>query len=167
MYPRKREVPKGFLEAVVGDTRRQVESRRVEEVVSSGSVEHDLRLALEVRDNSSSARIHSSSFRRTAKNPANQCHYLSTTAPLTLCFFQIGKTRSYMSLRISLLHHISFPLKITSPLPLTKPLNLVHGPKVLYGAHERRFVILHNWSSITRMMSFLRSVRQVSYCCDS
>ena len=54
MYPRKREVPKGFLEAVVGDTRRQVESRRVEEVVSSGSVEHDLRLALEVRDNSSS-----------------------------------------------------------------------------------------------------------------
>jgi len=49
VYPRKKEVPKGFLEVVVGDTKRQVESRRVEEVVSSGSVEHDLRLALEVR----------------------------------------------------------------------------------------------------------------------
>ena len=49
VYPRKKDVPKGFLEAVVGDTRRQGESRRVEEVVSSGSIEHDLRLALEVR----------------------------------------------------------------------------------------------------------------------
>lgn len=52
VYPRKKDVPKGFLEAVVGDTRRQVESRRVEEVVSSGSIEHDLRLALEDREKS-------------------------------------------------------------------------------------------------------------------
>jgi hypothetical protein len=130
VYPRKREVPKGFLEAVVGDTRRQVESRRVEEVVSSGSVEHDLRLALEVSNDLSSTRIHDSSFRRTAKNLANQCRYLSTTAPLTSCFFQIGKTRSYMSPRTFLLLHTSFPLKTTSPLPLTKFLNPVHGPKV-------------------------------------
>ena len=49
VYPRKREVPKGFLAAVVGDTERQVESQRVEQVVASGSVEHDLRQALEVR----------------------------------------------------------------------------------------------------------------------
>lgn len=49
LYPRKKDVPRGFLEAVVGDTKRQVESKRVEEVVSSGSVELDLRRALEVR----------------------------------------------------------------------------------------------------------------------
>jgi len=48
VYPKKKDIPKGFLEAVVGDTRRQVESKRVEEVVSSGSIEHDLRRALEV-----------------------------------------------------------------------------------------------------------------------
>jgi hypothetical protein len=50
LYPRKKEVPRGFLEAVVGDTKRQVESKRVEEVVSSGSVELDLRRALQVCD---------------------------------------------------------------------------------------------------------------------
>lgn len=49
VYPRKRENPKGFLDAVVGDAKRQVESKRVEEVVSSGNVEADLRKALEVR----------------------------------------------------------------------------------------------------------------------
>lgn len=36
------------MNAVVGDTERQVESKRVEEVVASGNVEHDLRRALEV-----------------------------------------------------------------------------------------------------------------------
>jgi hypothetical protein len=41
-------MPKGFLDAVVGDTRRQVESKRVEQVMSSGSVEVDLRRALQV-----------------------------------------------------------------------------------------------------------------------
>lgn len=48
VYSRKKEVPKGFLDAVVGDTKRQVESKRVEDVVSAGSVELDLRKALEV-----------------------------------------------------------------------------------------------------------------------
>lgn len=48
VYPRKKEIPKGFLDAVVGDTKRQVESKRVEDVVASGSVESDLRRALEV-----------------------------------------------------------------------------------------------------------------------
>ncbi|KNZ74154.1 Putative transcription initiation factor TFIID 111 kDa subunit [Termitomyces sp. J132] len=51
VYSRKREVPKGFLDAVVGDTKRQVENKRVEDVVSAGSVELDLRRALESRDN--------------------------------------------------------------------------------------------------------------------
>jgi len=37
------------LDAIVGDTRRQVENKRVEQVVASGSVELDLRRALEVR----------------------------------------------------------------------------------------------------------------------
>ena len=48
-YPRKRETIKNFLESVVGDTRREVENKRVEEVVSARNVESDLRQALEVR----------------------------------------------------------------------------------------------------------------------
>ncbi|KAG6862165.1 hypothetical protein C0995_004247 [Termitomyces sp. Mi166 len=51
VYSRKKEAPKGFLDAVVGDTKRQVENKRVEDVVSAGSVELDLRRALESRDN--------------------------------------------------------------------------------------------------------------------
>ena len=48
-YPRKKETIKNFLESVVGDTRREVENKRVEEVVSARNVESDLRQALEVR----------------------------------------------------------------------------------------------------------------------
>ncbi|OCH96444.1 atypical/TAF1 protein kinase [Obba rivulosa] len=51
-YPRKKDVPRGFLRAVVGDTERQVESKRVEQVVASGNIEQDLRRALEERENS-------------------------------------------------------------------------------------------------------------------
>jgi transcription initiation factor TFIID subunit 1 len=47
-YPRKKEPPKGFLDAVVGDTQRQVESKRVEEVVTAGSIDVDLQKAIEV-----------------------------------------------------------------------------------------------------------------------
>ncbi|KIK70768.1 hypothetical protein GYMLUDRAFT_32818 [Collybiopsis luxurians FD-317 M1] len=49
-YPRRREVPRGFLESVAGDAKRQVENKLVEEVISSGSIEADLRKALEERD---------------------------------------------------------------------------------------------------------------------
>ncbi|PFH54856.1 hypothetical protein AMATHDRAFT_134293 [Amanita thiersii Skay4041] len=49
IYPRKKETMKNFLESVVGDTRREVENKRVEEVVSAGNVESDLRQALEER----------------------------------------------------------------------------------------------------------------------
>ncbi|KAF8445744.1 TAF1 transcription initiation factor TFIID subunit TAF1 [Boletus edulis BED1] len=52
IYPRKRDVPRGFLEAVAGDTQRQNESKRVEEVVSAGSIENDLVKAIEERENS-------------------------------------------------------------------------------------------------------------------
>lgn len=48
MYPKKRDIPKNFLQAIVGDAERQVESKRVEQAVASGDVEHDLRRALEV-----------------------------------------------------------------------------------------------------------------------
>lgn len=48
IYPRKKETPRMFLESIVGDTKRQVENKRVEEVVSAGTVESDLRRALEV-----------------------------------------------------------------------------------------------------------------------
>ncbi|KAI5121146.1 hypothetical protein M0805_007144 [Coniferiporia weirii] len=44
--PRKKEVPKGYLKAVVGATKRQVENKRVEEEVAAGSVEDDLVKAL-------------------------------------------------------------------------------------------------------------------------
>ncbi|KAG6911599.1 hypothetical protein DXG01_011902 [Tephrocybe rancida] len=50
VYSRKKEVPKGFLDTVAGDAKRQVENKRVEDVVSAGSVELDLRRALEARD---------------------------------------------------------------------------------------------------------------------
>ncbi|CAL1694154.1 unnamed protein product [Somion occarium] len=49
-FPRKKEVSRGFLEAIVGDTERQVESKRVEQVVAAGSVDEDLRHALEERE---------------------------------------------------------------------------------------------------------------------
>ena len=48
MYPRKRDHTKGFLDAVVGDAKRQVENQRVEEEISAGNIESDLRKALEV-----------------------------------------------------------------------------------------------------------------------
>ncbi len=47
--PRKKEVPKNYLKAVVGQTKRQVETKRVEEEVAAGSVEDDLIQALQVR----------------------------------------------------------------------------------------------------------------------
>ncbi|KAK7064030.1 putative transcription initiation factor TFIID subunit [Favolaschia claudopus] len=51
VYPRKREVPRGYLESVVGDTKRRVENQRVEAIVASSNVESDLRAALEEREN--------------------------------------------------------------------------------------------------------------------
>ncbi|THV07607.1 hypothetical protein K435DRAFT_709654 [Dendrothele bispora CBS 962.96] len=60
-YPRKKEVPRGFLESVAGDAKRQVESQRVEEVMSSGSIEADFRRALVERDNVSMP-LHDRSF---------------------------------------------------------------------------------------------------------
>ena len=52
VYPRRKEVPKGYLRSIVGDAERQVEYKRVEEVVASGSIEHDLRRAMKVRTHS-------------------------------------------------------------------------------------------------------------------
>ncbi|KAJ7103300.1 TAF1 transcription initiation factor TFIID subunit TAF1 [Mycena belliarum] len=50
VYPRKRDIPRAYLESVVGDTKRQVENQRVEAIVASSSVESDLRRALEERE---------------------------------------------------------------------------------------------------------------------
>ncbi|KAI0361004.1 atypical/TAF1 protein kinase [Trametes cingulata] len=50
VYPKKKEIPKNFLQSIVGDTERQVESKRVQQVVASGDVEHDLRRALQARE---------------------------------------------------------------------------------------------------------------------
>ncbi|KAF6766609.1 atypical/TAF1 protein kinase [Ephemerocybe angulata] len=49
VYARKKEVPRSFLESIVGDARTN-ETKRVEEVVSARNVEGDLRKALEERD---------------------------------------------------------------------------------------------------------------------
>ncbi|KAH9913336.1 atypical/TAF1 protein kinase [Epithele typhae] len=57
VYPKKKEVPKNFLQAIVGDTERQVESKRVEQVVAAGDVEHDLRRALQARTSDGSSAI--------------------------------------------------------------------------------------------------------------
>ena len=48
MYSKKKDAPRSLLDAIVGDTERRVESKRVEQVVASGSVDEDLRQALEV-----------------------------------------------------------------------------------------------------------------------
>lgn len=47
--PRKKDVPKSYLRTVVGEAKRQVETKRVEEEVAAGSVEDDLAQTLEVR----------------------------------------------------------------------------------------------------------------------
>ncbi|TCD62848.1 hypothetical protein EIP91_006329 [Steccherinum ochraceum] len=65
VYPRQRELPKGYLDAIVADSERQTESKRVEQVVASGSVEQDLRNALEQREKSDvpiSLPLHDRSF---------------------------------------------------------------------------------------------------------
>lgn len=48
--PRRREVPKNYLRTVVGEAKRQVENKRVEEEVAAGSVEDDLAQTLQVSD---------------------------------------------------------------------------------------------------------------------
>ncbi|KAL0578462.1 hypothetical protein V5O48_003511 [Marasmius crinis-equi] len=63
VYPRKKETPKNFLESVAGDAKRMVESKRVEEVISSSSIEADLRRALDGQGNENSAsHLHDRSF---------------------------------------------------------------------------------------------------------
>lgn len=44
--PKDQRIPEDFLKTVVGDTAREVETRRVEKVVTSSTVEDDLRKAL-------------------------------------------------------------------------------------------------------------------------
>ncbi|KDQ63334.1 hypothetical protein JAAARDRAFT_29354 [Jaapia argillacea MUCL 33604] len=51
IYPRKKDAPKNFLEAVAGDTQRRAESKRAEEVIASGNIDDDLHRALEARVN--------------------------------------------------------------------------------------------------------------------
>ena len=51
VLPKSKRVPRGYLSDVVGDTKREVETRRVEQVVTSSTVEDDLRKALIERNN--------------------------------------------------------------------------------------------------------------------
>lgn len=54
-YPRRREVPRSFLESVVGGTQKQQEDKTAAEAVASGNVEDDLRQALKGRELESDA----------------------------------------------------------------------------------------------------------------
>lgn len=48
VYTKKKETPKNFLDSIVGDAKRKIEYERVDEAVSAGNVEQELRLALQV-----------------------------------------------------------------------------------------------------------------------
>ena len=58
-YPRKKTVPEGFLQAIVGETEREVENQRAEQVVSAGNIDQDLRKALQVLNYHHLAMAHS------------------------------------------------------------------------------------------------------------
>ncbi|KIJ29329.1 hypothetical protein M422DRAFT_269283, partial [Sphaerobolus stellatus SS14] len=58
VVPRTRRVPAGYLKEVVGDTQRELETRRVEQVVASSTVEDDLRKALQERSVLGRAPVH-------------------------------------------------------------------------------------------------------------
>jgi transcription initiation factor TFIID subunit 1, fungi type len=47
-YPRRRDVPRNFLDSVVGDTQRQRENKAVADVVAASNVEDDLSKTLSV-----------------------------------------------------------------------------------------------------------------------
>jgi hypothetical protein len=143
VYPRKREPQRGFLDAVVGDTKRQVENKRVEEVVASGSVEVDLRIALEVhRFIRCICSLLTFSLHRNVKDQVFQSLYRSTTAHSTLYSCQTGKIKLFTNptriLRI--LHH---PKPVSRHLP-TRFLSLAPGHEASYGAPGYLSAISHN-----------------------
>lgn len=91
--PRKKEVSKGYLKAVVGATKRQVENKRVEEEVAAGSVEDDLVKALNVRQITHLCDMKPTKLpSRTWLRQIQLRHSPSTTARLTLCCYPIGRT---------------------------------------------------------------------------
>lgn len=94
VYPRKKEVHKGFLDAVAGDAKRRVENKHVEDVVSSGSVELDLRQALQVSrpTGTKGSNLWKQPFRH-GTIPTSQSTYHYTTALSTSSCFPIGKTK--------------------------------------------------------------------------
>ncbi|EPQ61382.1 hypothetical protein GLOTRDRAFT_102259 [Gloeophyllum trabeum ATCC 11539] len=51
VYPRKRDVPRHFLQSIVGDAERQAENQRADEVIAAGNIDFDLQNALEGRVN--------------------------------------------------------------------------------------------------------------------
>ena len=105
VYSKKRDVPKNFLDGVVGDTKRQVENERVEEVVSSGSIDHDLRAALEVRFFAVRLRVsyNERDYSESVKASTHPFPFLSTTALLTWSCWPTGKIKSHTSQRMN--HH--------------------------------------------------------------
>jgi hypothetical protein len=166
VYSKKRDVPKNFLDGVVGDTKRQVENERVEEVVSSGSIDHDLRAALEVRIFAVRSRAtyneHDSSESMEASIPPFQ--FLSTTALSTLSCWLTGKTKLLTSQRMS--HYRLTPRGRILWLPSTRRSSLVHGRKALSGILEHHSVTLHRSNSIMETTLFQRSALPVRNTCS-
>lgn len=164
VYPKKRDVPKNFLDGVVGDTKRQVENERVEEVVSSGSIDHDLRAALEVRfswhfiDFPFSLPVISESMAPSTRLP----RFLFMTVHLTSFSCPIGKTRSSTNQRTT--RDWLSPRGLTSWLLLTSHSNLAPGHRASFGVPVHRFATSHRLSSTTVMISFQRSDPPVRIC---
>ena len=160
VYSKKRDVPKNFLDGVVGDTKRQVENERVEEVVSSGSIDQDLRAALEVRFFAVRLRAsyneHDSSDMEASTPPFQ---YLSTTAPLTSSCCQTGKIKSPSSQRMN--RPQLTPHGRILWLPSTKRSSRARGRKASFGVPGYRFVTSRRSNSIMEMTSFQRSAPRV------
>ena len=47
-HARRRDAPKGFLDAVVGDAKKRAANDLAEELLSPGTIDNDLKSALEV-----------------------------------------------------------------------------------------------------------------------
>ena len=163
VFPKKRDIPKNFLDGVVGDNKRQVENECVEEVVSSGSIDHDLRVALEVRlswhfrDFPFSLPLISESMGPSTCLP----RFLFMIAPLKFSC-PIGRTRSSTNQRTT--RNWLSPCGLTSwPLSIS-PSNPAHGHKASFGVPVHHFAT--QIDSTTAMISFQRSDLPVRIRCS-
>jgi hypothetical protein len=132
-------------------------------VVSSGSIDHDLRAALEVyffyatfKDLFLLTRPRSENMEALTHHP----RFLFMTAPLISFYCQTGRIKLPTKWRMT--HHQTTPRGLISWPLSTRPSNLARGRKVSFGGPVHRSVISHRLSSTTVTMLFQRSVPPVS-----